>query len=66
MSLLQNYCRPLNIMLCCFFSFGAAIDYKNVSVSLCYDYCDYSGGGDDEAYYIENIESIHIHNRNKR
>ena len=51
-------------MLCCFFSFGAAIDYKNVSVSLCYDYCDYGGG--DEAYYTENIESIHIQKRNKR
>ena len=43
-----------------FFSVGAAIDYI-FSVSLCYDYYEYSGGA--EAYFIENIESIHMHKR---
>ena len=65
-TLLQFFYLPSNSISCCLFSSGAAIDYKNVSVSLCYDYCDYGGGGGDEAYYTENIESIHIQKRNKR
>ena len=53
----------LYINHCCSLSFGAAIDYKNVSVSLCYDCYDYDGGGGGEAYFIENIESIHTYTK---